>query len=58
MTTFKLLRRKPSENIVEKGENADTQQFLLPPCFLACERQIFFGNIDSVVCKCFQFEKG
>ena len=50
MTTLKLIWRKPSENIVEKGENADKQQFLLPQCFLTCERQTFFSNNNSVVC--------
>ena len=56
MTTLKPIRRKPSENIVEKGENADKQQFLLlPQCFLTYERQNLFSNINFVFCKCFQF---
>ena len=41
MTTLKPIRRKPSENIVVKGENGDKQQFLLPR-FLTCERQTKF----------------
>ena len=33
------LERKPSENIVGKGENAGNQHFLLvPQCFLPCQR--------------------
>ena len=72
MTTLKHIKRKPSENIVEKGENADKpsenivkkgenadkQQFLLPQCFLTSERQNFFSNVNSVVSKCFQFGQG
>ena len=58
MTTLKPSRRMPFENIVEKGVNADEQQFLLPQCFLTCERQHFFSNINSVICKCFQYRLG
>ena len=33
-------RKKPFENIVEKGENADNQHFLLfPQCFLPYHKQ-------------------
>ena len=46
MTTLKLMRTKPSENIVEKGENADKQQFLLlPQSFLTYESQIFLVTL-------------
>ena len=58
MTTLKAIRRKPSENNVVKGEKADKQEILLPQCFLTHERQKFFSNINSVVCKCFQFGQG
>ena len=52
------LREKAFENIVEKGENAGNQHFLLfPQCFLPFSKQIsIFGiHMYHVVCKCSQF---
>ena len=40
LTPVTTLRKKPFENIVEKGENAGNQHFLLfPQCFLPYQRQ-------------------
>ena len=59
MTTLKPIRGKPSENIVEKGENADKHQFLFPQCFLTCERQIFLVTLILLsAIQCFQFGQG
>ena len=44
------LRKKPSENIVRKGENADKQHFLLlPQCFLLYQRKITTFNSLTIV---------
>ena len=47
-------------NIVEKGENAGNQPFLLwPQCFLPYYiEKSSFSNMKFVVCKCFQFGQG
>ena len=40
MANLTTLGKKPSENIVGKGENAGNQHFLLfPQRFLSCERR-------------------
>ena len=58
MTTLKPFWRKPSENIVEKGENADKQQFLLlPQCFLTYERQISFVTLILLSANTFNLDK-
>ena len=47
------LRKKPSENIVGKGENAGKQHFLLfPQCFLLFTKQI--SNLQSLLFCCLQ----
>ena len=50
--------KKPSENIVGKGENAGNQHFLIfPQCFLPVLKEfLFLSYIYFAVCKCFQFE--
>ena len=41
--TFKTLKKKPFEDIVEEGENALSQHFLLSPqCFVPYETGIIF----------------
>ena len=48
------LRVKPFENIVEEGENAGNQHFLLlPQCFLPCQGEIsdkFRSLVQIVLC--------
>ena len=50
-------RKMAFENIVEKGENAGNQHFLLfQQCFLTYQmRNYHLSNTWFVVCKCFQF---
>ena len=50
-----ILKKKPFENTVRKGENAVDQHFLLfPQCFQPIPKRISgFSCIDFVVCKCF-----
>ena len=58
---LKTLSKKPFENIVEKGENAGNQHFLLfSQCFLPIPKTIcFLSYIYFVVCKCSEsFNKG
>ena len=58
---LKTLKKKPSENIVEKGENAGNQHFLLfPQCFPSYPEQILpCGSLlKFVICKCLQFGLG
>ena len=54
-----MIRSKPFENIVGKGENAGNQHFLLfPQCFLSYERLNLcegYIYIYFVTCKRFQF---
>ena len=58
-----ILRSKPFENIVGKGQNASNQYFLLfPQCFLSFSpamfstlfKTIFYILITFVVCKCIE----
>ena len=55
ITTITTLKKQAFENIVEKGENAGNQHFLLfPQSFLPVPKRIL-SYIFFVVCKCFQF---
>ena len=51
------MERKAFENILEKGENAGNQHFLLfPQCFLFFQTRISILSQDYfVVCKYFEF---
>ena len=49
--------KKALENMVEKGENAGCQHFLLfPQCFLPNQRQSEYSKISFLVRTCFQNE--
>ena len=47
---------KAFENIVEKGENADYQRFLIfPQCFLPCQTTSIYITYEIVKYRTFQF---
>ena len=56
-THFNTLKKKPLENIVDKGEIALNEQFpLFPQCFLCNLYLEILSHISVVICSCFEFE--